>query len=288
MLQTVFLRVLEMSKVAAVVIAVVLAARLALKRAPKAFSYALWAVVLFRLLCPVSVQAPVSVLPRSEPLTAALTRTEEPAAVWKTEGGAAEGGLVIPGAETEEAGAADGAASPGQWDWTRPGQYVWLAGAAGMLLYGAVSCAALRRKLAGAVLLRDNIYLTDRVGSPFVLGLLRPRIYLPSDLEERERPYIILHEQIHIRRLDHIAKPAAFAALCLHWFNPLVWAAFVCFARDMEMSCDEAVVKKLGAEVRADYAASLLRLAAPLRTAAPAAFGEGDAKGRIRNLQRWK
>jgi len=138
--------------------------------------------------------------------------------------------------------------------------------------------------------LRDNIYLADEIHSPFVMGLFRPKIYLPSEMEEREQSYIILHEQHHIRRLDHIAKALAFAALCIHWFNPLVWAAFILSGKDMEMSCDEAVVRKLGPEIRGDYSASLLSLATGKHIMAgmPLDFGEGNTKDRIKNLASWK
>ena len=122
------------------------------------------------------------------------------------------------------------------------------------------------------------------------MGLFRPKIYLPSTLTETERGYILRHEQYHIRRRDYLVKFLAFLALCVHWFNPLVWVAFVLAGKDMEMSCDEAVVKELGEDIRADYSASLLSLATGHRIVAgmPLAFGEGDTGGRIRNLLKWK
>ena len=170
------------------------------------------------------------------------------------------------------------------------GSLIWLLGIATMAIYSAVSYFSLRRKLVGSILLRDNIYLADGIGSPFVMGFIRPKIYLPSALSEQEQSYIILHEQHHIRRGDHITKALAFIALCIHWFNPLVWVAFVLSSKDMEMSCDEAVVKKLGEGIRADYSASLLSLATGRRIIAgtPLAFGEGDTKSRIKNMLNWK
>ena len=170
------------------------------------------------------------------------------------------------------------------------GTYVWMGGVLVMSISGFVTYLRLRRKLVTASRLRDNIYLADEIDSPFVMGLIRPKIYLPSAMEEREQSYIILHEQHHIRRLDHIVKTLAFAALCVHWFNPLVWAAFILSGKDMEMSCDEAVVRKMGAQIRADYAASLLSLATGKRIIAgmPLAFGEGNTKSRIKNLANWR
>ena len=138
--------------------------------------------------------------------------------------------------------------------------------------------------------MEDNIYLADYIPSPFVMGLFRPKIYLPSTLTETERGYILRHEQYHLRRRDHVVKLLSFLALCVHWFNPLVWAAFILAGKDMEMSCDEAVVRELGEDIRADYSASLLSLATGRRIVAgmPLAFGEGDTGGRIRNLLNWK
>ena len=166
----------------------------------------------------------------------------------------------------------------------------WLTGMALLLLYSVVSLLRLRRRLVGAVRLEDNIYLADYIPSPFVMGLFRPKIYLPSTLTETERGYILRHEQYHLRRRDHVVKLLSFLALCVHWFNPLVWAAFILAGKDMEMSCDEAVVRELGEDIRADYSASLLSLATGRRIVAgmPLAFGEGDTGGRIRNLLNWK
>lgn len=157
---------------------------------------------------------------------------------------------------------------------------VWLTGTVAMVIYGVVSLLRLRRRLVGAVPLEKSVYLADHISTPFVLGLFRPKIYLPSALPEGERGYILLHERHHIRRLDHAVKLLAFLALCVHWFNPLVWLMFVLLGRDMEMSCDEAVMKKLGEAVRADYSASLLRLATGRKiiAGAPLAFGEGDTR----------
>ena len=167
---------------------------------------------------------------------------------------------------------------------------VWLAGIGVLAVYSVVSLLRLRRKLIGALPLRENICLADYIDSPFVMGIIHPKIYLPSSLSEQEQGYIILHEQHHIRRGDHIMKALAFLALCIHWFNPLVWVAFILSSKDMEMSCDEAVVKKLGEGIRADYSASLLSLATGRRIIAgtPLAFGEGDTKSRIKNLLNWK
>ena len=289
--------VFNMSVTASVVIVFVLLARLLLKRAPKIFSYALWAVVLFRLLCPVSITTDFSLLGLFDaPVTETTTHTTAveyiPQDVVHTP--APEVKLPVPGVNQsvnealplgDEQTAADPLEAP-----VALATLVWLAGIGVLAAYSVVSLLRLRRKLIGALPLRDNIYLADYIDSPFVMGIFRPKIYLPSSLTEQEQGYIILHEQHHIRRGDHIIKALAFFALCIHWFNPMVWVAFVLSSKDMEMSCDEAVVRKLGEGIRADYSASLLSLATGRRIIAgtPLAFGEGDTKSRIKNLLNWK
>ncbi|MBE6962146.1 MAG: hypothetical protein E7445_06800 [Ruminococcaceae bacterium] len=300
MLDTVFMQVIDMTKAASIVIVCVLLVRLLMKKAPRIFSYALWAVVLFRLLCPASIQAPVSVVPEMKPVSESYTLADVPIsfagasqAMQQAVGDAWNGGLGVQhiGTTTPNNDGGVEVVSSSWWEvWILFGQYVWLVGIGVLAVYSTISCILLRRRLVGSVPLEDNIYLADGIDSPFVMGLFRPKIYLPSSLPEQERSYIILHEQHHIRRGDHIIKALAFFALCIHWFNPLVWAAFILSSKDMEMSCDEAVVKQLGEEIRADYSASLLSLATGRRIIAgtPLAFGEGDTKSRIQNMLRWK
>lgn len=300
MLDQLFMRILDMSKIASVVILVILPARLCLKKAPKIVSYALWMVVLFRLLCPLSVKAPVSLVPALTPTAQNYRLAGEPISVagagiaaYRAVGDALNGRMGIqhiPTTQTAEDGTVRYVTSDWGDVWILFGQYVWVAGMAAMLLHSAVCYGKLRRKLKITLPLRDNIYLADDIQSPFVIGLFPPKIYLPCGLGEEERRYIILHEQHHIKRLDHICKALAYLALCIHWFNPLVWLAFVLAGKDMEMSCDEAVMCQLGVSIRADYSASLLALATGRRIIAgtPLTFGEGNAKARIRNLGKWK
>ncbi|WP_302662569.1 M56 family metallopeptidase [uncultured Dysosmobacter sp.] len=296
--------VCNMSLTASVVILAVLAVRLLLRRAPKVFSYALWAVVLFRLLCPVSVTSAVSLLgalgaPAQERTAVTSVVEYVPADIVRNMAPAvtplpqkpfpAEPGENIVSTAPSVTQPAAAPASP----LSGPVAILtltWLTGMALLLLYSVVSLLRLRRRLVGAVRLEDNIYLADYIPSPFVMGLFRPKIYLPSTLTETERGYILRHEQYHLRRRDHVVKLLSFLALCVHWFNPLVWAAFILAGKDMEMSCDEAVVRELGEDIRADYSASLLSLATGRRIVAgmPLAFGEGDTGGRIRNLLNWK
>lgn len=284
-----FPKLLNMSLTASVVIVFVLLLRFLLKKAPKIISYALWGLVLFRLLCPISLESGLSLFGLVHaPVTPSGTLTSSieyiPSDLVQTESPSA----VLPAPGMEET-APQGVEQPAAHAAETPvvlAADIWVAGVLGMGLYGVISYLRLRRKLVTASPLRENIYLADGISSPFVLGLLHPKIYLPSSLGEQELPYIVLHEQHHIRRLDHLVKVLAFVALSLHWFNPLVWLAFVLAVRDMEMSCDEAVIRKMGDGIRADYTASLLSLATGKHIIAgmPLAFGQGDTKGRIRNL----
>lgn len=286
-LYTILPKLLNMSLTASVVILFVLLLRLLLKKVPKVISYALWGIVLFRLLCPISIESGFSLFGLLDaPVTTNGTITSSisyiPDNIAREKSVLEETDQVQPQADQQT-----------MIPLKTPmaiATCVWMTGLFVIGIYTIASYIRLRRKLITASHLRDNIYLADEIPSPFVFGLFRPKIYLPSFLDEQEQPYIILHEQYHIRRLDHIVKALAFIALCVHWFNPLVWVAFHMASKDMEMSCDEAVIQKMGAGVVADYAASLLSLATGKHslTGLPLAFGEGDAKGRIRNLANWK
>ena len=279
-----FSAVLNMSLTGSLVILPVLLVRLLLKRFPKIFSYALWSVVLFRLLCPLSFSAPVSFLNMLKPETRA----------------AAPGTTVVsflPGdapafseAPAQRVPAAQSPREPRHLDRKTLIPELWLSGVAVLGLSGLGQYLRLRKKLVEAVPLERGIYWADQIDTPFVLGVFRPRIYLPSNLPAQELPYILAHERHHIRRGDHIWKLLAYCALCIHWFDPLVWVAFVLAGKDMEMSCDEAVIRQLGPQIRGDYSASLLRLATGKKKIAvtPLAFGQGDTKGRVLNMAKWK
>lgn len=300
MLDTVFLSILDMTKVGSLVILAVLLARLLLRRTPKVLSYGLWAVVLLRLLCPVGLQSPVSVLPQITPTAQEYSLEDQPIsfagagiAAYRAVGDVLNGGIDDQRVATDLTDAQGNViyVSAGIWDvWILFGSYLWAAGFGVLGVSSLVSILRLKRKLQEAVRLEKGLYLADAIDSPFVMGLFSPRIYLPQGLENREMGYILAHERHHIRRLDPLWKALGFLALSIHWFNPLVWAAFILACRDMEMSCDEAVLKAFGPEIRSEYAASLLKIATGKRILAgsPLAFGEGDPKSRIRNLAKWK
>ena len=290
-------RLLNMSLTASVAIVLVILLRFALKKAPKVFSYALWGIVLFRLLCPISIGSSFSVFnfidtPAEdygyissviEHVPADIVHTENPTVVLPLPGVSEVVNEALPkGEEQLRADPLEGR--------TFVATIIWMTGVLLMGIYSIVSYLNLRFKLRVAIPLRENIFIADDTKSPFVVGLIRPRIYLPCNLSLKEQEYIILHEKHHIKRKDHVMKALAFIALAIHWFNPLVWLAFILAGKDMEMSCDEAVIQKVGSDVRADYSASLLTLATGRRIIAgtPLAFGEGDTKGRIHNLSKWK
>ena len=287
-------RVVNMSVTAALAILLVLAVRLPLKRlAPRGYVCVLWAVVLFRLLCPVSLPSPLSALNLvGAPAGAAGTVDYIPPDIVHTEFPAVT--LPVPGLsdavnQTLPQGLEQIVADPLEAP-VALATLAWLTEAALLLGWGLVCLLRLRLRLVGAVKLRDNIYLADGAPVPFTLGLLRPRIYLPSSLSEEERDYIILHEQAHIRRLDPLWRALAWLALCLHWFNPLVWLAFRLSGRDMELACDERVLRTAPNDIRSDYSASLLRLAAgkPRLFPAAPAFGYGAMRERMEHIMKFR
>ena len=291
MLTPLFSVILNMSITASVVILFVLPARRLLKHAPKVFSYALWGVVLFRLLCPFSLSAQFSLLglfqaPAGEtgqmaylPLPSEATPQQAPLPAAAP---AADAGEV-----PQEVSPSPVSSTPSP-SLMEVASVLWAVGAAAMLAYSLAQLIRLRRRLVGALALDKTLRLADHIDTPFVLGLFRPKIYLPSHLSPQEQQYIICHEQQHIRRGDPILRTVAFAALCLHWFNPLVWLAFRLSGRDMEMCCDEGVIRELGREVRGDYSTCLLHFSTRGQHSftAPLAFGEGDTKERIENIMK--
>ena len=286
-MQAVFAKILNMSITSSIVIAVVLLVRLFLKRAPKIYSYALWAVVLFRLLCPLSITAGLSVL---KPIPVTTTPGISSVSYQPVQQAVKYSSRTVMEAQQEQMPVQEAEQPKQGVSPMEIAAYLWLAGASMMALYSVAQYLALRHRLAEAVPLREEIYLADSISSPFVMGILRPRIYLTSSTPRPERRFIVAHERHHICRGDPLWKLLGYAALCLHWFNPLVWLAFALAGKDMEMSCDEAVIKRLGEHIRADYSQALLRLATHKRMVSgiPLAFGEGDTKRRVLNMAKWK
>ncbi|MFC5703279.1 M56 family metallopeptidase [Cohnella faecalis] len=297
-METLFLKVLNMSITAAYVILAVLLIRLLLKRAPKKYSYLLWVVVLFRLVCPTSFSSELSIF-NANPfdMTTAQKDGEVALSYVPADVGYMESPRVTVGIPTVNAilsdrlPAAVPAASVNPLQiWILLGTILWCLGVAALLIYSIVTFIRLRRRLATAVRLDNHIFESENIRSPFVLGFIKPRIYIPFGLGERERMHILRHEAYHLKRKDHLIKPIAFLVLAFHWFNPLVWLAFASMAKDMEMSCDEKVLSEIGAGKTKEYCTSLLSFAANYRfpSAGPLAFGETSVRERVKNALRFK
>ena len=279
-----FLHVLNMSVTASYVILFVILARIFLKKVPKIFSYALWSVVLFRLVCPFSFESIFSLLPLK---TQAVTQNVLSSSA-KIDSGITAIDQVINRTFPVSTVQAVGANS--FQTWLVFDKILWLLGILILLMYSIFTYIKLSRKLKSGTLVCDNIYQVNNIKTPFVFGLIRPKIYLPTNLSELEQSYIVKHEQTHIKRLDHIIKPFAFLVLCIHWFNPLVWISFFLMSEDMELSCDESVIKQMGNSIKKDYSTSLLSLSTGRRIigGCPLAFGENNTKGRIMNILNYK
>lgn len=281
----IFQKALNMSIAAGWLILAVIALRLLLRRAPKRFRLLLWAVVGLRLALPWSIESALSLIPSAQTLPEGIMLERAP--VLDT-GISALNGAINPGftaAFTPELGAS---ANPLQV--LLPiAAALWMLGAAAMLLWALVSWLRLRKRVREAVRLEENVYECE-IASPFVLGLFRPRIYLPFSLENGERELVLAHERAHITAGDHIIKPLGWLLLAAHWYNPLVWLAYALFCRDIELACDERVVRSLSLSDRADYSQALLDLSRPRGgvRACPLAFGESSVKGRVKSVLCYK
>ncbi|MFI3114899.1 MAG: M56 family metallopeptidase [Clostridia bacterium] len=272
-----FLEILiDLSTMGSFAIVFVLIARVLLKKVEKIYSYALWLVVLFRLLCPFSFESEVAVLPSQ-------TQVQP---TFVSDGVFESTALKLPySTEVFEQSTPIETASV-----AIPMSFIlmliWFLGFISMFLYSVIALLKTKKNLVGCMLLKDNIFLADHIKTPFVMGFLKPKIYLPSTINATEIEFIVMHEKTHIKRFDHITRILAFVALCVHWFNPLVWLAFVLSAKDMEMSCDEAVMNKMGDSIKKEYSSSLLRFEIQKHLVSPLAFSEGDTKGRVKNIMK--
>ena len=288
----IFLRIVELSWQAGVLALAVMLARLALRRAPKWAVCLLWVLVAVRLVLPVSLQSPVSLQAAQSPVTAALyelPQTQE--AAQKTDevlsGGSTEQVTPLPPTEIVTA---QPVPTPKPVMTVSLLAAIWLAGVVMMLTYMLVSYLGIYRRVCTAVRLEDNVYRCGSWGTPFVLGLLRPRIYVPEGMDDAALPQVLAHERCHIRRGDHLIKPLAFLLLALHWFNPVLWAAYVLLGRDMENACDERALRGVDGAGRAAYSRALVACAAQPKMAAvcPLAFGEVAVQERVKNAMNGK
>ena len=260
----------------------VIAARFLLKKAPRWAVCALWGLVALRLLCPFSPESPLSLIPDAQPVS--------PEAVWNTVPAVemAPDATEAPVSPVLEAVLPDGlpvSPTPAQ-EIIAAASILWCAGLAGMALYTLVSYRRLSRRVKGAVRIDGNLYQGAAIPTPFVLGVLRPRIYLPNTLSREDMPYVIAHERAHIRRRDPLWKALGFGLLSIYWFQPLLWLGYALFCRDMELACDEKVASALSPSHRANYSQALLNCSAGRRflAACPVAFGEVGVKERVKRV----
>lgn len=288
-----FAEILRRNIAVSLVILLVLAVRLLLRRYPKRYSYVLWSMAGFRMLFDIRIPSPVRLLP-----SLGISRLEQAITAPIRQFPAGEGGqnfaaFTQPAGQTGAAQTAVGELAEKLSAWELCFAvlfFLWLGGILVFFFVEELSVFRLEKKVRQAVLLRERIYECDDIASPFVFGIFRPRVYIPFGLTEQERAYVLAHEQYHIRRLDPLTRLLAFILLAGYWMNPLAWAAYFCFIRDQEMSCDEAVLRRYGMEAKQDYSRLLLGFAEKnsgyLFT--PVAFGESDAGRRIRNVLHYR
>lgn len=286
-----FLLILNMSITASYVALAVIMARFLLRRAPKIFSYILWATVAIRLIIPVSFASSFSILGlvKFQNRTGTGFMEYVPQEIGMQKNPVMDTGIMeISHFINSSLSVATPMASASPMQiivWI--GSIIWIIGVIILLLFSILSYLKILVRVRTATLVKDNIYETDQIDTPFVCGFLNPKIYIPIGMNDHELSYILLHEKIHIMRRDYLIKPFAFILLIIHWFNPLMWLSYVLMSKDMEMSCDESVINKMGHQIKGSYSTSLLTLSVSkktLLTGSPLAFGESNVKTRIKNI----
>lgn len=308
-MEQLFIRILYMSMTAGYCALIVIALRFLIHRLPKIYSYGLWLVVFLRFLCPVFPESSYSLvkfepqeiwqdvsydlqMPVEETGTTNIMETSPLKAGMENiqSGDFQDGNVPVDGNAPLEGNENTGVQRMKWMSWIKAAGFIWLAGAVALIIYSFRSTFVLKKQLAGAKCQGKNVYEADNLRTPFVLGVIKPCIYLPAALDPKEREVVLVHEKIHIERKDYLIKSTAFLIVSVHWFNPLAWISYYLMCKDMEMSCDENVVEKMGQEVKKDYSASLLSLASgrKMEGARLTAFGEGNVRKRIVRVLRYK
>ena len=285
-METVFLKILNMSITAGWLVLAVLLLRPLLKKAPRYWSVISWALVGIRLVLPFSFQSALSLIPSTETVPADILYDTTPQIQTGLDALNSTVNPVISQSLTPNPGDSVNPMQILVW----LGAAVWLLGMAAMSLYTLISYGRLRRKVREAAPLRENIWICDRIETPFILGIFRPRIYLPSAMEQADIPYVLAHEQAHLQRKDHLWKPLGFLLLTVYWFNPLLWVAYILLCRDIEAACDEKVLENMGQEAKKPYSHALINCSVPRKmiAACPLAFGETNIKNRVKNVLNYK
>ena len=281
-----FLKLLNMSITASWLVASVIILRLLLKKAPKWISCLLWAMVGIRLVMPFSLESVLSLIPSSEPIPENIATQAAPAV-----------NTGIPVINNAINPVINQSLAPNLGDSVNPLQIileiaslVWIIGIAVMLIYSIVSYLRIRNRVKVSLNFRDNIFYCDNITSPFILGIIRPKIYIPSGLDQAQTEYVISHENAHLKRLDHFWKPLAFLLLSVYWFNPIIWIAYILLCRDIELACDERVIKNMDVQYKKEYSKALAQCATQRRMimACPLAFGEIGVKQRVKTVLNYK
>ena len=283
----VFLKLLNLSISASWLVLAVLVLRLISKRSPKWVNVLLWGIVALRLVLPFSIESALSLIPSAETVSPAAVQFDPAPTI--TSGVSIIDNAVNPSLSEHFAAVPTASVNP-LYVWTEIAGWVWLIGLGAMLLYALVSYLRLRRRVSVSLCVRENIYLCDAISSPFILGVVKPRIYLPSGLDEVQRQNILAHERAHLARHDHWWKPLGFALLAVYWFNPVLWLAYTLLCRDIELACDEKVIRDMDVAAKKAYSIALLSCSTHRNqiSACPLAFGEVGVKERVRNALHYK
>ena len=281
-----FLKIINMSISASWLVLAVLILRFVLKKAPKWINVLLWGIVAIRLICPFSFESTLSLIPSAETIPLNIGMDTTPTI---NSGISAINNAVNPIISQSNTPMAGASINPLQIT-IGIYEYIWIFGMIALALYTAISYWRLHRKVDTAVRYKDNIFQSENVSSPFVFGIIKPRIYLPFKMNGQDLEHVVAHEHAHIRRKDHWWKPFGFLLLTIHWFNPLMWMAYVLLCRDIELACDEKVIKELGNEQRGDYTQALVACSVNRRmiVACPLAFGEVSVKERVKSVMNYK
>lgn len=283
----VFLKLLNLSISASWLVLAVLVLRLISKRSPKWMNVLLWGIVALRLMLPFSIESALSLIPSAETVSPAAVQFDPAPTI--TSGVSVIDNVVNPPLSEHFSAVPTASVNP-LYVWTEIAGWVWLIGLGAMLLYALVSYLRLRRRVSVSLPIQDHIYLCDALSSPFILGVVKPHIYLPSGLDEVQRQNVLAHEQAHLARRDHWWKPLGFALLAVYWFNPVLWLAYTLLCRDIELACDERVIRTMDESAVKTYSTVLLACSMPRKAAitCPLAFGEVGVKERVRNALHYK
>lgn len=285
-MEHVFIELLNMSITASWLVLAIILFRLLFKKAPKALHVGLWALVGIRLICPFSIESVLSLVPSTETIPQDIVYSDAPTIESGIPALNSTVNPIISETLKPEVGAS---VNPVQI-WLFAASNIWVIGIIVMFLYTAISYWRIHRKVRESVRIQENIWMCDRIDTPFILGVFRPHIYLPSNMCEQDIKFVLAHEQAHIKRHDHWWKPLGFALLSIYWFHPILWIAYILLCRDIELACDEKVIKEMGIGIKKPYSDALINCSISRKaiTACPLAFGEVGVKERVKTVLNYK